>query len=407
MLEDAEEQAGTATAPEGTVSQTPQPSSTAETDITGAVPAQQPSSEDSPPHSPVRFEAITGQPSLETSAAALFAVTSDASASDANASGQHMVTAAGTTAGDGNTTSEIERPEQEFSFHGATKASTAVITDAVSFGMTSTQPASPVNIATTAVAASPTATDAQLLPIFPEMPAFVVLLMTGVNRSALILSDDKSSMPLLDWLLNPLGCSSNPPGSNPNPPGWNPIPPGSNPNPLGCHPNPTGCDPNPPGRGPNPPGCDPNLPGCDPDNLGNPKGHSPYSMGSNLSLNPMSNYSTHYAMSGNPAIMDNNPNAMGYKPSNIPYMGALCMFPESTRGATWTNLNNAGIRDQGLANGMYAAEQANLPIPLESHFLRNTGRYRRPYAYQEVRDDTPEELLQGQALRQQFSPQHQ
>ncbi len=42
--EDAEEQAGTATALEGTVSQTPQSSSTAETDIIGAVPAQQPSS---------------------------------------------------------------------------------------------------------------------------------------------------------------------------------------------------------------------------------------------------------------------------------------------------------------------------------------------------------------------------
>ena len=43
----------------------------------------------------------------------------------------------------------------------------------------------------------------------------------------------------------------------------------------------------------------------------------------------------------------------------------------------------------------------------ESHFLRNTGRYRRLYAYQEVRDDTPKELLQGQAPQQQFAPQHQ
>ena len=74
------------------------------------------------------------------------------------------------------------------------------------------------------------------------------------------------------------------------------------------------------------------------------------------------------------------------------------MFPESTRGATWTNLNNAGIRDQGPANGMYAAEQANLPIPLESHFLWNTGRYRLKNF---SRDRIPEELLQGQA------PQHQ
>ncbi len=155
--EDVEEQAGTATALEGTVSPTPQPSSTAETDITGAVPTQQPSSEDSPPHSPVRFEAITGQPSVETSAAALFAVLSDASASDASASEQHTVTATCTTAGDGNTTPEIGGPERESSFQGTTKASTAVIADAVSFGMTSAQPPSPGK---TAVAASPTATDA-------------------------------------------------------------------------------------------------------------------------------------------------------------------------------------------------------------------------------------------------------
>ncbi len=54
--------------------------------------------------------------------------------------GMVTVTATDTTAGDGNTTSEIERAEQESLFHGATKASTAVIADAVSFGMTSAHP---------------------------------------------------------------------------------------------------------------------------------------------------------------------------------------------------------------------------------------------------------------------------
>ncbi len=68
-----------------------------------------------------------------------------------------------------------------------------------------------------------------------------------------------------------------------------PIPPGSNPNPPGCDPNSPGHGPNPPGCDPNPPGHGPNPPGWDPDNLGNPKGQSLYSMGSNLSLNPMNN----------------------------------------------------------------------------------------------------------------------
>ncbi len=408
--EDAEEQAGMTTSFEGTVSQTSQPLSTAEPDVTETVPIQQFSSDHSPPHPPVRIETTTWQPSVETSAVALFAVTADTSALDANDSEQHTLTATGTTTTDiGNSAmSEIGSPERESSFHGATKASAAVIADAVSFGMTSAQPQSPATIATTAEATSPTATYAQLLPIFPVMPAFVVSLMAGVNRSALILPDDNSSIPLLDQLSNLPGCSPNPPGSNPNPPGCNPIPPGSKPNPPGSIPNPPGCYPDPLGCNPMHPGCNPNPPGCDPDHLGyHPKGDNPYPMGNDLLLNPMANHLTHYPMSGNPSMMGNNPNAMGYNPSNIPYMGAPCMFPESTRGATWTNLNNAGIRDQGPANGMYAAEQANLPIPLESHFISNTGRYRRLYAHQEVRDNTPEELLQGQAPQQQFAPQHQ
>ncbi len=114
---------------------------------------------------------------METSAAAPFAVATNTIASDANATEQHMVTATGNMA-----MSEIGRREQESSFQGTTKASTAVIADAVSFGMTSAQPLSPGNIATAVASASFTATDAQLLPIFPVMPAFVVSLMTGVNQ---------------------------------------------------------------------------------------------------------------------------------------------------------------------------------------------------------------------------------
>ncbi len=137
-----------------------------------------------------------------------------------------------------------------------------------------------------------------------------------MNRSALILPDDNSSIPLLDRLSDPHGCSPNPPGCYPNPTGCNPNPPGCNPIPPGSNPNPPGSNPYPPGCNPNPPGCDPNPPGCDPDHLGYHPIDNPYPMGNDLSLSPMSNHSTHYPMSGNPSIMGNNPNAMGYKPSN-------------------------------------------------------------------------------------------
>ncbi len=187
-----------------------------------------------------------------------------------------------------------------------------------------------------------------------------------------------------------LQLSPNPPGCNPNPPGCYPNSTGCNPNPLGCYPNPPGCNPNPqiaiqiprvviqiPQIAIQIPRVVIQIPRAairilrlviqtSWDNISRVKTHI---LWVTISLNHMGNNPTHNPMSGNPGVTGNNPNAMGYKPSNIPYIGASCMFPESTRGATWINLKNSGIRDQGSVNGMYAAEQVHLLIPLESHFL--------------------------------------
>ncbi len=198
-------------------------------------------------HQSVEHTPVTAAPQLK-SGDATGAVTNTVNATDVNVNG--TTPTAPTAESRARKLPDDGMPAlkmDDSSTRATSAANISIATAAMSFGMTSAQPPSPGNLATTAVTTSPATTDAQLIPIFPVMPAFIISLMAGVNQPTLIPPVDNSSMPLLDRLSNPPGCNPNPPGCNPNPLGCNPVPPGSNPNPPGSNPYPPGCNPNRPG----------------------------------------------------------------------------------------------------------------------------------------------------------------